>query len=289
VNPVPACKKTRHRRSPGLSHLLAERRAGAVVQQALLPERFPTLTGFSVSLYLRPLAELSGDFYDMICLDDETVCFYVADVSGHGIGPALITVFLRQTLAELAANGRYETLRSPNRTLATLWQRLAATCLEQHFVTMVYGVLNSARRELVFASAGHPLPLVAHGRKLVQFGDIHGPLLSPHIEPIDGWPEQLVSLPAGSRAVFYTDGLIDARNADGMAFGADALGRKLLEGRLMSGEQWMVQTIRDLEDHVEPHGPSDDIALMVITADETEQPVETRCRSPPDGPFDGSG
>jgi serine phosphatase RsbU (regulator of sigma subunit) len=194
--------------------------------------------------------------HDAFALDGQTAAFYVADVSDHGPGPALITMLLRQLLFDLREGGHRDILRSPGLTLAAIYQRLSTEALCEHFITLLYGVIHGPDQSLVYASAGHPLPLLFLGGELVEPEDVNGAILSPWVEPGDGWPERTIHLPPGSRVAVYTDGLTE-----------EPLRLWLREGRHLRGEDWACRAIEVARRHVGAAGPVDDMTLLVISAE----------------------
>jgi serine phosphatase RsbU (regulator of sigma subunit) len=257
---------------PGSSHrddaAHVERAHAAAIQRALLPRRWPRLDGFDFAAEYHPADGLAGDFYDTFALGGQAAAFYVADVSGHGLGPALITVLLRQTVVDLRRGGRRDVLRSPGRAIAAIRRRLAAEDLGEHFITLLYGVVHGLDRTLIYASAGHPPPLLwPDGEPDEPAAIATGPILSPLVEPGGGWPERTVELPPGSRVAAYTDGLIDAWDRDSVPFGLPGLRHWLSEGRHLDGEDWARRAIAAARRHAGAAGPPDDMTLLVISAE----------------------
>jgi sigma-B regulation protein RsbU (phosphoserine phosphatase) len=172
------------------------------IQFSLFPAQAPEVAGFAIEGRCIPCREVGGDWFDYLLLDDGRLGVILADVSGKGMAAALMMSSTRSILRLLAEDGLPpgEVLRRINRTLL---KDLPAA----RFVTMIYAVLDTAHRRLVFANAGHPYPLLvdsAGGRFLPT--DAGFPLGMR-----DGaFAEREVLLPAGSRLVLYSDGLSEA-------------------------------------------------------------------------------
>src|SRR5579863_498179 len=184
--------------------LSGEAREARLIQQALLPKAPPRIPGFTVSGLSIPVGAVGGDWYDFIPMDQGRWGLVLADVSGKGTAAALLMSATRGILRSLA-----EAACSPGEVLTKLNRLLVEDFPAGRFVTMVYGVLDPAKRTLTFANAGHLRPLLISGTS-AQFLDVERgiPLgLGP-----GGFSEVVVNLPERSRLVFYSDGITEAEN-----------------------------------------------------------------------------
>jgi sigma-B regulation protein RsbU (phosphoserine phosphatase) len=181
-----------------------EAREARVIQQALLPKASPFIPGFTVSGLSIPVGAVGGDWYDFIAMDKGRWGLVLADVSGKGTAAALLMSATRGILRSLA-----EAACTPGEVLTKLNRLLVEDFPAGRFVTMVYAVLDPAKRTLIFANAGHLRPLLITGSS-AQFLDVERgiPL---GLAPAD-FSEVEVNLPLGSRLVFYSDGITEAEN-----------------------------------------------------------------------------
>ena len=185
------------------------------IQQSLLPQSAPVLPGFQLETEWVPAGAVGGDWYDFIPLTDGRVAIVLADVSGKGMPAALLMSAVRGILRSLAplANG-------PGEVLARVNQLLLDDVPTGRYVTMIYAVLDPARRTLTFASAGHPWPLLCHGN------DVR-PLHTDAGLPLGLLPSQFtehtLTLCHDFRLLFYTDGISEALNCEDQEFGSDRL------------------------------------------------------------------
>jgi serine phosphatase RsbU (regulator of sigma subunit) len=188
------------------------------IQQGFLPAVFPRAEehGYELFAQVYPAREVSGDFYDFFPLGDGKLAFFVGDVSGKGIPAALYMVAVRTLSRHLAP-----LTRSPAETLARLNPALAADNPSMMFVTLLYGIYDPAKSEVVLASGGHPAPLLrrADGRMETL------PLKSGRFlgyEVANG--EQLtftdfqLEMAPGETLIVYTDGFTEARAPDRETF-----------------------------------------------------------------------
>jgi sigma-B regulation protein RsbU (phosphoserine phosphatase) len=188
-----------------------EAREARVIQQALLPKTSPCIPGFTVSGLSIPVGAVGGDWYDFIPMEKGRWGLVLADVSGKGTAAALLMSATRGMLRSLV-----EAACTPGEVLGKLNRLLVEDFPAGRFVTMVYGVLDPAKRTLTFANAGHPRPLLLAGES-AQFLDVERgiPL---GLGPGD-FSEVEVKFPVGSRLVFYSDGITEALNQTDEEYG----------------------------------------------------------------------
>jgi serine phosphatase RsbU (regulator of sigma subunit) len=178
-----------------------------IYQKAALPARLPSREGISFDAFYEPSSEellVGGDWYDAFELSDGRIAITVGDVLGHGIQAAIWMSRLR--------NGLRAALFSepdPARALEVADQML---CMEfrEEFTTALVGLIDPVRQTLSCASAGHPGPLVwdAAGDVYDPFAERGLPLGLRSFGAI-AKTSQVISLQAGTFAVFFTDGLLE--------------------------------------------------------------------------------
>lgn len=182
-----------------------------LIQRALLPKSSPYIPGFVVSGISVPARAVGGDWYDFIPFPDGRLGIVLADVSGKGTAAALLMSATRGMLRSLA-----EACSSPGEVLTKLNRLLVNDFPAGKFVTLVYAVLDPKTRTLVFANAGHLRPLfIDHQGE--HFLDVERGL--PLGLAAGDYSETQVTLPRGSRIVFYSDGITEAVNQQEEEFG----------------------------------------------------------------------
>jgi serine phosphatase RsbU (regulator of sigma subunit) len=147
--------------------LLAEDEdAGRQIQVRMLPRDHQRFGPYEFTRDVFPSTFLSGDFIDAFFIDERHFGFYLADVSGHGVSSALVTVLLRtfvqRQVASFVRTGDNLVL-SPSRLLMRLNEEMARDDLEKH-LTIFYGIIDLDDDSLLYANAGHfPWPIVTDG------------------------------------------------------------------------------------------------------------------------------
>jgi hypothetical protein len=224
-----------------------------LLQRALLPPIPDDLGALRASVAYRPAdgPAAGGDFYDAIALPGDRAGFILGDVSGHGREALERTAFMRYTLRAYLEAGLEP------RIALQVAGRVIGDGLGGDFATVLLAVHDPANGSLTYACAGHPGPIVVHG-------DPFEPVIAGSAPPIGigertGLRQTTVPLPPGALACLYTDGLIEARTADGL------LGRQRLEQLVAELDPGATAT--DLLERVaaEADAVSDDMATCLLT------------------------
>ena len=186
-----------------------------IIQQSLLPKSSPYIPGFMVSGLSISAGAVGGDWYDFIPLDDGRWGLVLADVSGKGMAAALLMSATRGMLRSLA-----EASCTPGEVLTKLNRLLVEDFPAGRFVTLVYAVLDPAKRTFTIANAGHLLPLLitSEGARFLE-SDKGMPLGLGFGE----FSELEVPFPNGSRIIFYSDGITEAANGEEEEYGLQRL------------------------------------------------------------------
>lgn len=192
--------------------MAAELEEARKIQTSLFPQRTPEIPGFEVTGLCLPCTEVGGDWYDFIPLQDGRLGLVVGDVSGKGMGAALLMSSSRSIVRLHAESGLQpgELLGQVNATLLRDFPRAK-------FVTMVYAVLDPAHRTITFSNAGHPWPLgyaTTHEFLTTDTGFPLGMLESTYAE-------RVIELPPGGYFMIYSDGILEASNTSAELYGTE--------------------------------------------------------------------
>lgn len=191
------------------------------IQQGFLTTVFPdpAEAGFELFARVLPAREVSGDLYDFFRLNDGRLAFFLGDVSGKGMPAALFMIAVRILARHVGSAGD-----SPAAALAKLNAALAADNPSGMFVTLVHGIYDPASGELVFASAGHPPPLLRREDGSVEPVALRPGRMLGYAGMELALNDTRLTLDAGDTLALYTDGFTEARSRDGgEMFGLDGL------------------------------------------------------------------
>ncbi|HLJ79534.1 MAG TPA: GAF domain-containing SpoIIE family protein phosphatase [Acidobacteriaceae bacterium] len=223
------------------------------IQQALLPRMSPFIPGFSVSGLSIPMGEVGGDWYDYIPLEDGSWALVLADVSGKGMPAALLMSATRGMLRSLA-----DMCKSPAGILNRLNRLMVEDFPSGKFVTLIYAVLDPAKRTLKFASAGHlpPLLIDGEGARFLQT-EAGMPLGLTFGE----YSDREVALGEGARLLLYSDGITEAERPDGEDYGLERLRQAML-----SADASTETIVGEVRRHVNGAGLQDDATVILVKA-----------------------
>lgn len=198
------------------------------IQRSLLPEQTPDTPGFDIYGWSEAAEETGGDFYDWIDLPDGRIVISVADVTGHGIGPAMMAAVCRAyARATMQGQGSLAPL------LDKLNRLVHNDTKGEQFVTYFVSVLDPKTRKVHIMSAGHGPILLYHAQSgEVRQTDTHGPPLGV-VEDLAADPTTEFTLQPGDVLMVVSDGFFEWGNADGEQFGTERLEQSLLRN---SGE-----------------------------------------------------
>lgn len=186
-------------------NLTEQLRLAGLVQQDFLPTRLPHSDQLRWATVFLPAEWVSGDIYDIVRVDEEHIGFYIADVVGHGMPAALLTIFIKQALVMRETVGNSYRVFSPAEVVKNLNLRMAAQELSGYqFATGCYGLLNIKTLELTYARAGHPYPILLRSGNPPEPLEARGSLLG--IFEQAEFNERTVQLQPGDKLLLYSDG-----------------------------------------------------------------------------------
>jgi serine phosphatase RsbU (regulator of sigma subunit) len=201
--------------------------AAGEIQRRLFPQKSPHLNGFDIDGRCEPANKAGGDYFDYFPMQNGCLGIVVADVAGHGIGPALIMSETRAILRSLAT-----TYADPGDILTRANQVLSEDLHNNVFVALILVCIDPRLQSLRFASAGHPGLLFdrqGHVRTRIRSCDPPLGVVEDHRFETHDYPQ----LEAGDALLLFTDGIIESFNDRDEQF----------------GEEQVINTITDMVGH----------------------------------------
>ena len=188
-----------------VDNLTEQLRLAGLVQQDFLPTQLPNTERVKWASVFLPAEWVSGDIYNAVRIDEKHLGFYVADVVGHGMPAALLTIFLKQALVMRTTVDNTYHIFSPAEVMKNLNKKMATQKLSGYqFATCCYCLLNTETLEMTFARAGHPYPiLLRRGQEPKQL-EVRGSLLGVFKEA--EYSEDKIQLQQGDKILLYSDG-----------------------------------------------------------------------------------
>jgi sigma-B regulation protein RsbU (phosphoserine phosphatase) len=210
-------------------------RLAARVQHALLPPPEVETGRLRIAHAFHPCDDLAGDGVGIVPLPDDRMGLYLLDVSGHGVGAALLSFTLNHLLsptvegALLTENaGAGPSVVSPARVAERLNRQFPMDRTRQYF-TFVYGVIEPSSGRFKYVVAGHPAPALVP--RVGPPALVAGVGLPIGMIEDAAFEDESLTLEPGDRLYFYTDGVIEAMNAEEEEFGHDRLLAELARWR----------------------------------------------------------
>ena len=240
----------------------AELAFAKAIQHSALPSVFPPYPGrkeFDIHAAMFTAKEVGGDFYDFYFVDEDTLAFLVADVSGKGI-PAAMFMMQSKTLLKSFA----ESDMPIEQVFTTANEKLCEGNDAGMFVTAWMGLLNVKTGLVTFANAGHNPPLVRQADGSFAFHKTRAGFVLAGMEGIRYRKFELQLAP-GDTICLYTDGVTEATNAEEQLYGDERL-QNLLNRQQGASAQAICEAIKaDVDAFVGEAEQFDDITLLCLT------------------------
>jgi serine phosphatase RsbU (regulator of sigma subunit) len=195
------------------------------IQRSFLPTRLPNIPGLDLQAHYVPAQKVGGDFYDIIQLDRNRVAIHAGDISGKGIGAALVAAKVASDI-RLFCSAHLE----PRVVLSKANNALLESGQDIVFATVALAVVDLADQTLTLANAGHQPPIVATSRHggISELNDPSSVALG--VMPDVEYDQRAYSLMAGDIVLMYTDGINEAMNRQRIEYGMENLLRAIGNG-----------------------------------------------------------
>ena len=208
----------------------SEMEIARAVQQKLLPKPTRELATLKYAAHCAPAGDIGGDSYDFFDMGPSHMGFLLADVSGKGIGAAML-------MAHLQAAFRSRVSQSPG-SVAAIVQEVNRLFYEstppEQYSTLFFARYDDASRRLSYINAGHPAPVLVRASGAVERLDTTATVVGAF--PLWSSAEETVVLGPGDTLVVFSDGVVEAGLETGLEFGDDALVALLCDRRSADAE-----------------------------------------------------
>ena len=234
-------------------HELSE---GRLVQQTLMPKENPAVPGWEVWLFTRSANDVGGDLVDYIRIDKKRIGLTLADVSGKGLGAALLMAKLQATIKAIVPD--YQSLDQ----LATKINRIFyRDTLRSSFASLVFLELENKFGEIRFINAGHFPPIKLEGNKTTELPKGSSAI---GLSQKSAFKEQQVTLKKGNLLLIYSDGLTEARNMRGDFFGEKRLFDLLSQKDSSSAQELGERLLKEVDKFIGDARRNDDLSMVVL-------------------------
>lgn len=232
-----------------------ELQVASEIQNLLIPQNLPQIPTLDISATYLPCQEVSGDFYDIIKLDDRRTAFVVADVAGKGIPAAMLVSTMQATLSAYLEVGS---------NLISIVDRLNINIIkkstEDSFITFFICVYDAENSTITYINAGHNPPILIRGNRplLLKTGGLFLGYIPWKYE------SETIELKDNDILTLYTDGLVEAMNESQEEFTDERLEKVILSSTLHSAARILQNIKEEVQKHIKRSKLDDDFTLVVI-------------------------
>jgi phosphoserine phosphatase RsbU/P len=242
------------------------------IQQALLPRNIPDQPHLSVTGCNFPCLSVGGDYFDVFPLSDGRTAFLIADVSGKGLGAALLTTMLQGALSGMTIGA------DPARVFNHINRFLCEHAEVGRYATVFFGILDG-QGNLEFINAGHPSPiLVRQSETSEAFTEGSFPV---GLVPEAQYAAVCLKLEPGDTLVLFSDGVTEAMDPEEQLFGIARL-REVLQGKSdLRLDQLEKRILEAVETFTRGAAQADDVTLLLVRYRTAEMKALTDTDVPP--------
>lgn len=232
-----------------------ELQVASEIQNLLIPQTLPEVPGLQLSATYLPCKEVSGDFYDIIKIDESLFAFVVADVAGKGIPGAMLVSTMQATLSAYleVSNDLVSIVDRLNRSIMK-------NTTDDRFITFFIGLYNSAESTLTYVNAGHNPPFILRKGEIIRLNK--GGVFIGSI-PWNYESDQLQLMP-DDVWVLFTDGLVEAMDSRKNEFGDARLEQTVKENHKKPSGEILESIKENVNKHISNSKLDDDFTLVVV-------------------------
>ena len=228
------------------------------IQLSALPSDFPDTENYGIYAQMIAAKEVGGDFYDFYSLDDNTVLFLAADVSGKGIPAAMFMMTAKTIIRGLAERGL-----SVNEIFTQANEKLCENNESGMFVTAWMGKIDLSTGKISFANAGHNPPVIVHGNGECEYLKGRTGFVLAGMEGMK-YRESEMQLSRGDRIFLYTDGVTEATDKNEALYGEDRLLSYIGKNNTLKAEALLSGLKGDIDLFAGDAPQFDDITMLVF-------------------------
>ena len=228
------------------------------IQLSALPTNFPTDEEYNIYAQMIAAKEVGGDFYDFYKLNDTTVAFLAADVSGKGIPAAMFMMTAKTIIKDLAESGM-----AVNDIFTKANEKLCENNESGMFVTAWMGILDLTTGKVQFANAGHNPPLLKRGDGSFEYLKTRAGFVLAGMEGVC-YRVGEITLNHGDRLFLYTDGVPEATNVDNKLYGEDRLLTFMNQNASVKATELLPALKANIDEFVGEAPQFDDITMLMF-------------------------
>lgn len=231
------------------------------IQERLVPQSLPDLSGFRFAATQHMCQAVGGDYYDLVPTQDGRLALAIGDAAGHGVGSALVAAEARATLRECLARGD-----GLSQSLARVNDHLQSDTSPEMYMTMLLGLLDPATRFFEFSTAGHHMPVLVRDGQAIRGQPVGSNIPLGFRRGIEFHAEWPMVLRAGDLLLLFTDGIWEAEDDADRRFGSEGLIRVLERDHRLPEPELLDRLIGAVAEHCAGRELEDDLTLVLVRA-----------------------
>lgn len=244
------------------------------IQQTLLPSEIPKLEGYEIGSHYEAASMVGGDYYDFVDVDKDMLGIVVADVSGKGLPGAMVMTMIRTLLRTEA-----RAIRSSSEVLARLNSIVVDDMKKGMFVTLFYVIVDSKKRRVNYASAGHnPMILYRRSTQKTYYLNPRGFPVGISLPDRDLFKNSIesdtIQLGEDDLLIIYTDGITEAMNHRREMFGEERMLDVIRKYGDLTATEFADKLASEIRSFTEGYPQSDDITFVVVKERSTPEKIE---------------
>lgn len=240
-------------------HIISQLQIAREIQIALLPKESPKLAGYDIAGWSEAADQAGGDFFDWVADNQGRIVLSVADVTGHGIGPAIMASVCRAYARATIKPGESLTHR-----IDKLNRLMSGDLSDARFVTYFSSILDTRSHHLTYVSAGHgPVLIYRAADQSVEEANVHGVPLGV-VADFEFDPETVATLAPGDIVLIASDGFWEYPNPSRELFGVERLRASLKKAAGLPAAAIIDQIRADVAAHVQGVQQPDDMTAIVV-------------------------
>ena len=244
------------------------------IQQTLLPSEVPELEGYQIASYYYAAKEVGGDYFDFIQVDKDTLGIVVADVSGKGVPGSLVMTMIRTALRTEARS-----MKSASEVLARVNDFVVNDMKKGMFVTLFYIIIDSKKRRINYASAGHnPMILYRQGTQKTYYLNPRGFPVGISLPDPELFKKSIesdtIQLAEDDILLIYTDGITEAMNNRRELFSEERLLDVIRKYGNLPSQEFTEKLKDEIHSFTEGFEQNDDITFVAVKEKSRPEKIE---------------
>ena len=235
----------------------AELARASSIQKKLLDLKPQTINGYAIHAYQDQCRAVGGDMYDYCQLADGRILFLVADVSGKGMGAALLMANVLASFRILYQSPQFDLVQAVQQASNQLFSYSAP----EDFVTLFVGLVEPEKNRITYVNAGHNPAVLVHDDGSTEYLEATGVMIGAF--PGMAWDVKSLALGENEAVCVYTDGVTEAEG-DESQYGEDRLLACLTRCKADNPQRICDELMQDISEFVAGCQQSDDITMLVV-------------------------